>query len=58
MTYWEHFKCAAWIGSKLALAAVAISIHLVLPFLFKKVASNTIKELYEFLDSRDALNIK
>ncbi len=46
-TYFEHLWFAGICSLRLILAGCACLIHSFLPFLFKKVASNTIMEYYD-----------
>jgi hypothetical protein len=46
-TYGEHFLMASWFARQLFLAALACSVHAVLPFLFEKTASGILRRLHE-----------
>ena len=51
-TYFEHMSIALGFSLRLAYSSFATLVHSLFPFLFKKTASNTIKELYDKINSR------
>ena len=51
-TYFEHMFIALGFSFRLVYASFAALVHSIFPFLFKKTASNTIKELYDKINSR------
>ena len=51
-TYLEHMFIALSFSLRLAYASFAALVHSIFPFLLKKTASNTIKELYDKINSR------
>ena len=51
-TYLEHMFIALSFSLCLAYASFAALVHSMVPFLFKKTASDTIKELYDKINSR------
>ena len=46
-TYWEHLAMAGSFGFRLLLAALACSVHALLPFLFVKTGSRMIAALHD-----------
>ncbi len=51
-TYLEHMAFAGRLGLMLACATGAALVHALLPFLFKKTASNIVHVLYERTHNR------
>ena len=51
-TYFEHMFIALGFSLRLAYASFAALVHSIFPFLFTKTASDTIKELYNKINSR------
>ncbi|MGB7433755.1 MAG: DUF6356 family protein [Ahrensia sp.] len=51
-TYFEHMRFAAGFAASLFAAALAASIHAVLPFMFEKTAGNIIKRLHHRIHNR------
>ncbi len=51
-TYLIHLKFASKIGLRLVLAGFACMIHSVFPFMFKTVASRTVREINELMIMR------
>jgi hypothetical protein len=51
-SYFGHMAFAAWISSRLALAAGAALVHALLPFLFETTASRIVRELAERTHNR------
>lgn len=47
--YWEHQRHALEIGSSMIAGGVACMIHALVPVLFKRTGSKTIRRLYEYL---------
>ena len=51
-TYGEHFRFAAWFGLTLIGAGLAAISHAVLPCLFPRTASTTVKRLHTMIANR------
>jgi hypothetical protein len=51
-TYGEHFRAASAFGAALFVAAVACSVHAVLPWLFESTASDAVARLHGSLQTR------
>ncbi|MBN9047630.1 MAG: hypothetical protein J0H18_18485 [Rhizobiales bacterium] len=51
-TYFEHMAFAGKFSFRLFAAAFAALVHAVLPFLFEKTASMTVRQLYERTHNR------
>ena len=46
-TYIEHLKAALFFACNLLIAAIVVTVHAFLPFLFEKTASDIIHKLYD-----------
>ena len=56
MTYFQHFKRAFCLSSKMCLGFVLLFIHSIFPFLFESSGSNIINNLYRDINERDKHN--
>ena len=50
--YWQHAKTAGFFGFNMMVGGIACMIHAIIPALFTRTASDTIKWLYGEMKSR------
>ena len=55
-TYFEHLSIAFRIGFRMLAGGLACLVHGLLPFVFVRTGSNTIKRLCEFVEKRKLIN--